>query len=74
VIHRPLPVSVGIGGTFVAVAATSSQWGLVFPWLMPVNVLASEPDRALLAIAIGGIGGLVALTAMIIWLSRRDWD
>lgn len=69
-----LPVSVGIGGTFVAVAATSSQWGLVFPWLMPVNVLASEPDRAALAIAIGGIGGLAALAAMIIWLSRRDWD
>ena len=39
-----LPVSVGIGGTFVAVAATSSKWGLVFPWLMPVNVLASEPE------------------------------
>jgi len=69
-----LPVSVGIGGTFVAVAATSSQWGLVFPWLMPVNVLASEPERAALAIAIGGIGGLVALAAMILWLSRRDWD
>ena len=68
-----LPVSVGIGGTFVAVAATSSKWGLVFPWLMPVNVLASEPERALLAITIGGIGGLAALAAMIVWLSRKDW-
>ena len=27
-------VSVGIGGTFVAVAATSSKWGLYFPWLI----------------------------------------
>jgi lantibiotic transport system permease protein len=69
-----LPVSVGIGGTFVAVAATSSQWGLVFPWLMPVNVLASEPERAVMAITIGGMGGLIALAAMILWLSRRDWD
>jgi lantibiotic transport system permease protein len=68
-----LPVSVGIGGTFVAVAATSSRWGLIFPWLMPVNVLASEPDRASLAIAIGGIGGLITLAAMTVWLSRKDW-
>ncbi|QNL19007.1 hypothetical protein HXX25_06485 [Hyphobacterium sp. CCMP332] len=48
--------------------------GAGLSWLMPVNVLASEPDRAETAIAIGGMGGLVALTAMILWLSRRDWD
>jgi hypothetical protein len=69
-----LPVSIGIGGTFVAVAATSSKYGLYFPWLMPTNVLASDPERALLAIQLGGYGGLIAF-ALAIWsLSRRDWD
>ncbi|WP_420431855.1 ABC transporter permease [Hyphobacterium sp.] len=69
-----LPVSVGIGGTFVAVAATASRWGLVFPWLLPVNVLATDAARSELAIAIGAIGGLTAFAAMILWLSRKDWS
>jgi ABC-2 type transport system permease protein len=68
-----LPVSVGIGGTFIAVAATSSRWGLVFPWLIPVNVLAPDGARSTLAIVIGAVGGLIAFAAMIAWLSRRDW-
>jgi lantibiotic transport system permease protein len=68
-----VPVSVGIGGTFVAVAATSAQAGLYFPWLMPVNVLASDAGRAELAVMMGGIGGVLAFAAAIVWLSRRDW-
>ncbi|OLF78235.1 hypothetical protein AWH62_16050 [Maricaulis sp. W15] len=67
------PVSVGIGGTFVAVAATSAEKGLYFPWLMPVNVLASDDGRSDLAIMMGGIGGLIVFGLAIIWLSRRDW-
>ncbi|WP_291845308.1 ABC transporter permease [Maricaulis sp.] len=67
------PVSVGIGGTFVAVAATSAEKGLYFPWLMPVNVLASEGSRGDLAIAMGGIGGVIVFALAILWLSRRDW-
>ena len=67
------PVSVGIGGTFVAVAATSAEKGLYFPWLMPVNVLASESSRGDLAIAMGGVGGVIVFAVAIVWLSRRDW-
>lgn len=67
------PVSVGIGGTFVAVAATSADKGLYFPWLMPVNVLASEGGRGDLAVMMGGIGGVVVFALAIAWLSRRDW-
>jgi len=66
-------VSVGIGGTFVAVAATSSKWGLYFPWLMPVNILASEPESANLAMTYGLTGGVVIYLIGIIWLARRDW-
>lgn len=68
-----VPVSVGIGGTFVAVAATSAQAGLYFPWLMPVNVLAADAGRAELAVMMGGFGGALAFAAAIVWLSRRDW-
>tara|TARA_R110002096_G_scaffold160973_2_gene327295 strand:+ start:129 stop:854 length:726 start_codon:yes stop_codon:yes gene_type:complete len=68
-----LPVSVGVGGTFVAVAATSSKYGIYFPWLLPVNMLASEAERGELALMIGAIGGLALLIAMTIWLARRDW-
>lgn len=68
-----LPVSVGIGGTFVAVAATASRWGLVFPWLLPVNVLAPDAERSGIAIAVGAIGGIIAFLVMTLWLSRKDW-
>ena len=68
-----LPVSVGIGGTFVAVAATSSKYGIYFPWLLPINMLASEASRAEFALMLGGLGGAALLAAIVIWLSRRDW-
>jgi ABC-2 type transport system permease protein len=68
-----VPVVVGIGGTFVAVVATSAKIGLYFPWLMATNVLNSDPDRALQAIMMGSLGGLVLLVVTIVWLSRRDW-
>lgn len=68
-----LPVSVGIGGTFVAVAATSSEYGIYFPWLLPVNMLASEPERAEFALMFGGAGGAALLVLIVLYLSRRDW-
>lgn len=68
-----IPVSVGIGGTFVAVAATSARSGLYFPWLMPVNILASDPERAQIALLLGSLGGLAILAIGIAWLTRRDW-
>ncbi len=66
------PLVFGIAGTFVAVAATSAKQGLSFPWLMAVNVLASEPERQQLAITIGGLGGLAALLAMLAHLNYRE--
>ena len=67
------PVAIGIGGTFVAVAATSSEYGIFFPWLMPVNMLATDPERAQIALALGGGGGTLLFVLLVIWLSRRDW-
>jgi hypothetical protein len=64
------PLVVGIGGTFVAVAATGSKQGLYFPWLLPTNVLATDPARAAFALTLGAAGGLALLALMLIDLGR----
>jgi ABC-2 type transport system permease protein len=66
------PLVFGIGGTFVAVAATSARQGAYFPWLMAVNVLATEPERQQLAIMLGTLGGLAALAAMVLHMNLRE--
>ena len=65
-------LATGIGGTFFAVVATSAKIGVVLPWQIPVNQLATDPARAQLALALGGIGGAIALLAMLWHLGRRD--
>lgn len=67
------PVVVGIGGVFVSVVATSSEYGVFFPWLLPVNMLASAPERAQQALMTGSIGGALVFTLACLWLARRDW-
>jgi ABC-2 type transport system permease protein len=65
-------LTIGIGGTFFSVVATSAKQGVFFPWQMPVNVLAREGWRADTALALGGgLGALVAILA-IIHLARRE--
>ncbi len=66
------PVVVGIGGTFVAVVATSAKIGIYFPWLLPTNVLASDPAKALQALLSGALLGTLILVASCVWLGRRD--
>lgn len=65
-------LALGIGGTFFAVVATSAKIGVVLPWQIPVNQLASDPDRASLALALGCIGGIVAFAAMLWQLSGKE--
>lgn len=65
-------LATGIGGTFFAVVATSAKAGVVLPWQIPVNQLAADPARADLALAIGCIGGCLAMIAMTRNLGRRD--
>lgn len=66
------PLVFGIGGTFVAVAATSARQGAYFPWLMAVNVLATDPARQSLSLALGAGGGMVVLALMLVHLNRRE--
>jgi ABC-2 type transport system permease protein len=63
---------VGIGGTFFAVVATSAKQGVFLPWQMPVNMLATDAWRVTTALGLGGGLGFIALTLMIIRLSRRE--
>ena len=67
------PLVVGIGGTFVAVAAAGSRQGVYFPWLLPTNALSSDPARADFALALGAGGGLLLLAVMLVDLARREF-
>lgn len=64
------PLVLGIGGTFVAVAATAARQGIYFPWLLPVNALSTDA-RAQFALALGFAGGLIAAAAMLLDLGRK---
>ena len=66
------PLILGIAGTFAAIAATGARQGAYFPWLMSVNMLAADEHAQMIAITLGGGGGLVALAAMLVHLSRRE--
>ena len=66
------PLVLGIGGTFIAVAAASAREGAYFPWLMPLHILSSEPAMQRMALLIGAAGGVVGLLAMLVDLSRRE--
>ena len=65
-------LAVGIGGTFFAVVATSARLGVFMPWQIPVNQLAADHERAALSLALGTLGGCVALGAMLWRLSCRE--
>lgn len=65
-------LSLGIGGTFFAVVATSAREGLFMPWQMPINTLAREAWRADTAFACGALGGVAVTLAMVYYFSVRD--
>ena len=65
-------LTLGIGGTFFSVVATSAKQGVFFPWQMPVNVLARQAWRVETALALGGGLGTVALIAAVVHLARRE--
>lgn len=68
-----IPIVIGIAGTFFSVMATTAEVGIYFPWLLPVNMLAAEPERALQALLTGSLGGLAVFALSVAWLSRKDW-
>jgi hypothetical protein len=65
-------LTLGIGGTFFSVVATSAKPGVFFPWQMPVNMLSQEAWRVNTALALGGGLGAAVLALAIIHLARRE--
>ena len=63
-------LAVGIGGTFFAVVATSAKIGMLLPWQLPVNQLASDPQRAQLTLLLGALGGVMVF-ALMLWRMVR---
>jgi ABC-2 type transport system permease protein len=67
------PLVLGIGGTFVAAMAYQSEYGVYLPWLLPVNAaLATEAWRNTAGLYLGLFGGIAALVAMLIHMSRYE--
>ena len=66
------PLVLGIGGTFVAVAATASKQGAFFPWLIPTNALGTDPERVAMAIQLGFYGGIAFGVLMLLDMTRKE--
>lgn len=68
-----VPLGFGISGTLVAISVLVMHTDKAdyWPWLLPINAVAStkEPERFLL---LGSLGGLLVLALMVVDLSRRE--
>lgn len=65
-------LTLGIGGTFIAVMASALPEGVYVPWMMPLNILSADPARGQVALWCGVIGGALTLMAMMLHLGRRE--
>lgn len=61
----------GVAGTFFALFAASARAARYYPWLLPLNVVAS-PDRVTVALALGIGGGLLVAVLGGIDFARRE--
>jgi lantibiotic transport system permease protein len=61
----------GVAGTFFALFAASAKAARYYPWLLPVNAVAS-PDRLPVALALGIGGGLLVAVLGGIDFARRE--
>ena len=66
------PLTVGLGGTFIAVAAFNAKEAMFVPWAMPVSIVGADGVNAIPAFQFGIVGGVITLLAMIIHMSRRE--
>lgn len=66
------PLTIGLAGTFIAVAAFNAREAMFVPWAMPVSIVGGDGVNALSALQMGLAGGAITLLAMIIHLTRRE--
>ncbi|HEX2817611.1 MAG TPA: ABC transporter permease [Phenylobacterium sp.] len=67
-----VPLTLGLGGTFVAVAASGAKEGVYLPWLMPLNIISGTAANHALALELGLAGGVATFLLMLLHLSRRE--
>jgi len=59
-----VPIGTGIGGTFVALFATSWKFGYLYPWLLPLNSIYGTDGKDQTALITGAAGGLILMLVM----------
>jgi lantibiotic transport system permease protein len=67
-----IPIMTGVIGSFVAGASLGTPYSALTPWGAPMAVLAADGAHAALGLAVGSIGGVMALIVMLIDLSRSE--
>ncbi|HVV33577.1 MAG TPA: ABC transporter permease [Vitreimonas sp.] len=66
------PLTTGLCGTFVAVAAFNATEAMYVPWAMPVSIVGADGVHAMPALQMGVAGGLITFALMVIHLSQRE--
>jgi hypothetical protein len=66
------PLTLGLAGAFVAVAASGAKEGVYLPFLMPLNIIAGTAANHALALQLGLAGGVAAFALMLLHLSGRE--
>lgn len=67
------PLLIGFFGILFSLGAASSKYGIVLPWMMPINQLATASWRADWALGLGLGGGMVAAILLQLLMQRREW-
>ena len=67
------PLLIGFGGILFSLGAANSEYGVVLPWMMPINQMASDAWRADWALGLGLGGGLFAALVLQLLMQRREW-
>ena len=67
------PLLIGFGGILFSLGAAQSEYGIVLPWLMPINQMATDAWRADWALGLGLGGGIVAAFVLQWLMQRREW-
>ena len=60
-------------GLLFSLGAAQSKYGIVLPWMMPINQMATDAWRADWALGLGLGGGIIAAFVLQWLMQRREW-
>lgn len=67
-----LTLGIGIGAVFFAVFASGARFGKFYPWLLPLNTISNDPERIVLGLTLGILGGIIVAVLGCWDIVRRD--